>query len=128
MTSIRKDLRKALGRFGETAAAGELWKRGYEIIERNWRCRAGEIDIVARQGEDIVFVEVRTKRTGGPLSPEESVNAVKQEKLAQLAELYLESHPDLANKPYRIDVAAVEVGRSGLVERINVIENAVEGF
>jgi len=130
MTSLKKDLRKAMGHFGEVAAAGELRRRGYQIIEQNWRCQAGELDIVATEGGDLVFVEVRTKRTGGPLTPEESVNSAKQERLAILAETYLQSHPDLAERfpSYRIDVVAVEISYSGHIDRITIIPNAVEGW
>lgn len=117
--------RQKLGRFGEKVAAGYLRKHGYRILKTNYRCPAGEIDIIARKGEYLVFVEVRTKRNSELGSPEESISQIKKEKLAALAELYIQSHESCQSMPWRIDVVAVEVKQNGQVSRVELIENAV---
>ncbi len=100
------------GRQGEDVAAGYLVQAGYEILARNWRCPLGELDIVAREGDTLVFVEVRSRRTAGFGAPEESVGFVKQQKLSRLAAYYLNRH-GLSNIPARFDVAAVKILPSG---------------
>lgn len=79
----------ARGRDGERRAAAYLEARGYRIVETNFRCRAGEIDIVARHGGDLVFVEVRTRADGRRGSALETVNARKRARIARVAEAYL---------------------------------------
>lgn len=79
----------ARGRAGELRAVAFLEGRGYRIVERNFRCRAGEVDIVARQGGDLVFVEVRTRADGQRGSAVETVNARKQARVARVAQAYI---------------------------------------
>lgn len=116
--------RGEVGAMGEKLAADLLRGRGFEIVETNFRCRQGEIDLIARHGECLVFVEVRTKRGRSFGSPEESVTPAKQEKLIALAETYVQS---LNRTPssWRIDVVAVELTENGGVRRLDHIENAV---
>lgn len=118
--------RRGLGNFGETAAAAYLSKQGYKIIARQWRCSAGELDLVAWQGEQLVFVEVRTRRgtTSGP--PEESITTAKQLRLITLAYTYLQTHTLDEDTPWRIDVIALEIDSAGRINRLNHIINAVE--
>jgi len=118
------DNRKQLGDFGERAARGYLQKRGYEIMESNFRCPVGEIDIVARDKDGLVFVEVRTRRGTRFGTPEESITPAKKAKLIELAESYIQQHEGL-DLSWRIDVVAIEVGRGGEISRIELIENAV---
>lgn len=77
------------GRAGERRAVAFLEERGYRIVETNFRCRAGEIDIVAREGGDLVFVEVRTRADGRRGSAAETVDAKKRARVARVAEAYL---------------------------------------
>ena len=119
------DRRRALGRAGETLAARELQRRGYRILARNWRCSIGEIDLVAEQGEVLVFVEVRTRRGSQHGTPQESITPAKQAKLIELAQTYLQEN-EIDDRDWRIDVAAVELSPRGKLLRIDVIENAVE--
>ena len=116
--------RKEVGVTGEKLAVDYLSGLGYEVLQRNFRCRQGEIDIIARQNECLVFVEVRTKRGREFGTPEESVTASKKEKLIALAEAYLQT---LVSPPlsWRIDVVAVELAPDGAVSRLEHIENAV---
>jgi putative endonuclease len=116
--------RGEVGALGEKLAADLLRGRGYEIVETNFRCRQGEIDLIARQGECLVFVEVRTKRGRSFGSPEESVTPAKKEKLIALAETYVQSL-DRTPPSWRIDVVAVELAENGRVRRLDHIENAV---
>lgn len=116
--------RKALGALGEKRAAEFLKKRGHRILETNFRCREGELDIISRDGDCLVFVEVRTKSGADFGSPEESVTRAKREKLVSVALAYLQTHRNLPES-WRFDVVAVEVGREGQTTRIEVIENAL---
>jgi putative endonuclease len=116
----------SLGRWGEDVAARHLTALGYEIVARNWRCEAGEVDIVARDGETWVFVEVRTRRGRRFGTPEESITGAKQARLIEVAGAYLAEH-DLGDVDWRVDVVAIELGPDGLW-RVDVIKNAVTGW
>jgi putative endonuclease len=116
--------RKALGDMGERWAREYLQNHGYRIRETNFRCRKGEVDIVAQEGDCLVFVEVRTRSGPGFGTPEESVTAAKQHRLAAVALSYLQSHRGLP-PDWRIDVVAIEADRDGQVARTTLIRNAV---
>jgi putative endonuclease len=119
--------RRRLGQRGEQLAADRLAGLGYEIVERNYRCPAGEIDLVTRREGRWVFVEVRTRRSTRFGSPEESVTRRKRAHLIASAEHYLQAHGAL-EADWRIDAVAIVVAPAGRVERIDVIENAVSGL
>ncbi len=116
--------RKTTGNLGETLAADYLRQHGYDILARNWRCATGEIDIIARDGGTLVFVEVRTRHGARLGSPEESITPRKQAKLIALAYEYLAAM-DAPPADWRIDVVAVVLGRRNSVERITHIPFAV---
>ena len=116
--------RRELGRFGERLARDTLKKSGYRILETNFRCRRGEIDIVARQKDCLVFVEVRTKSNLDFGSPEESITAIKKQRLVSSALTYIDTHQDIPSL-WRIDVVAIEINIEGKPERIEIIEDAV---
>ena len=120
-----RDARRRLGAFGERVAAAHLEAQGYRIVERNWRCREGEVDIVAATGDCLVFVEVRTRRGEERGSALESVGPVKGARLAALAQAYCQDRPDLP-PDRRIDVVAVELTPSGRLLRVQHIENAID--
>lgn len=124
MTTNMPSKRKETGAIGEKLAADFLKKRGYKIIQRNFRCREGEIDIIAQKGEYLVFVEVRTKKNTAFGTPEESVTFSKRTKLVSLANTYLQAC-DKEPLSWRIDVVAVELTRDNRVSRLEHIENAV---
>ncbi len=116
--------RKEVGILGEKMALEFLLEKGYRLRETNFRSREGEIDIVAEQGDYLVFVEVRTRKSLHFGTPEESVTRAKQEKLIELALAYLQTHRDLP--PFwRIDVVAVELDQNEKPSRIDLIENAI---
>ncbi len=116
--------RAILGRLGEDAAARHLAATGYTLVARNWRCASGELDLVARQGDQMVFVEVRTRR-GSQTHPEASVGSIKARRLTMLAYTYLECAGLSAESAWRIDVIAVEIDFAGRVTRLEQIEYAV---
>ncbi len=116
--------RKQAGAVGERIAREYMEKLGYRIIETNFRCRDGEIDSVAEKGGQIVFVEVRTKRSTEFGTPEESITTAKREKLIQVATTYLQTYQALSQS-WRIDVVAVELGPGDVPSRVELIENAV---
>ena len=117
--------RQKLGQTGESLAARELERRGYRLLARNWRCPAGEIDLIAEQGSALVFVEVRTRRGDARGTPLESITPTKQAKLIEAAQTYLQESGD-EERDWRIDVVAVELTPRGQLLRIDVIENAIE--
>ncbi|MDZ4654575.1 MAG: YraN family protein [Coriobacteriia bacterium] len=97
-----------LGVRGETAAVEYLQRTGMTVAERNWRCATGEVDIVALDGAELVFVEVKTRRSVNAGTPEEAVSPSKQKRLARLARAYI-AHADLTSVPVRFDVIAIRV-------------------
>ncbi|MBK8540013.1 MAG: YraN family protein [Ardenticatenia bacterium] len=111
------DRRKADGARAEALAAEHLLARGWVIVARNWRLKEGEIDIVARDGPSLVFVEVRSRGSGTRSgSPEESVGAVKRRRLRLMAERFLLAHR--WDGPCRIDVVAVVLDPQGQALRL----------
>lgn len=87
-------VKDAVGRFGEQLAADYLCAAGLTILDRNWRCPDGELDIVARDGEAIVFVEVKTRSSAAFGDPAEAVTRTKANRLRKLALLWLAEHRD----------------------------------
>jgi putative endonuclease len=119
--------RAALGGRGEDAAAA--WYRGasYVVLDRNWRCAEGEIDLVARSADGgvVVFCEVKTRTSGSFGSPFEAVGAAKQRRVRKLAVLWLRSARRAAGHfdHIRFDVAAVTLATGGSLE-VEVLEDA----
>ncbi|WP_347491584.1 YraN family protein [Desulfoscipio sp. XC116] len=114
-------LRRRLGIAGENIAAAYLQKKGLQVIERNFRCRLGEIDIIARQGKYLVFVEVRARSSASCGLPEESITAAKIKKLQRLAQAYM-AIKSYKNLDVRFDVVAVYC--AGEKTTVTHIENA----
>lgn len=99
-----------LGDHGEQLAADFLTDAGLRVIDRNWRCREGELDIVAREGRALVFCEVKTRRGLGYGSPAEAVTPAKQRRIRVLAQRWLAAHDEHAPE-IRFDVVGVLVHR-----------------
>ena len=116
--------RRDTGIYGEKLARDFLERKGYRILENNYRCPHGEIDIVASDKDCLVFVEVRTKKSSNFGTPEESITQRKMEKLRATANHYLQAHDNLP-KQWRIDVVAIELGQKGNLSRIEHVEYAV---
>ncbi|MEP7198653.1 MAG: YraN family protein [Chloroflexota bacterium] len=120
----RPTTKRQLGDAGEELAVRALQARGLIIVARNYRCTAGEMDVIARDGDALVFVEVKTRRGDQFGTAAEAVNARKQQKLIDVAETYLQAK-QLDDVDWRIDVVAVEMDARGKLLRVEVIENAV---
>jgi putative endonuclease len=116
--------RRDTGIRGEKLARDFLKKRGYHVLATNYHCPHGEIDIVAKHQDFLVFIEVRTKTSLRFGSPEESITTAKKERMKVAAYYYLREHNNLP-RLWRIDVVAVELDQKGKVSRIQLIENAV---
>ncbi len=112
--------KNTFGTRGEIIATNYLINKGYTIIERNYKNKIGEIDIIAKQGQTTVFVEVKTRLSRGFGDPLEAVNYKKQQKIRNVASVYLMKMKKL-NTPCRFDVIAV-LGETD--EEIDHIENA----
>ena len=116
--------RRDTGILGEKLAKDFLKKQGYRIIETNYRCPPGEIDIIAKHKESLVFIEVRAKKSLEFGSPEESITPTKMERLRAAASHYQQAHSNLPLS-WRIDVVAVELDQKGKPSRIELIKNAI---
>ncbi|MHB8907515.1 MAG: YraN family protein [Syntrophales bacterium] len=114
---------KRTGNRGEELAAAHLAEMGYRIIERNYRSLFGEIDIVAEEGETLVFVEVKCRRSDAYGPPELAVGREKQKKISTAALQYLSEHR-LRHRPARFDVVAVKLLPGGA--QIELIRNAFD--
>ncbi|MEX0749278.1 MAG: YraN family protein [Dehalococcoidia bacterium] len=117
--------RKSLGDFGERVAAAHLEAKGYRIIERNFRVFEAEIDLVARDVDALVFVEVRTRKGGDQGMAALSVGPRKTAQLLRAVDWYVERNPDCAELPLRIDVVTVELTRDGALRSVTHYEDAV---
>ena len=117
--------RRDTGLLGEKLAKDFLTRSGYHIIETNYRTRDGEVDIVARHKNTLVFIEVRAKKSLSFGTPEESITETKMEKLRRVAEHYRQTHDNLPAS-WRIDVVAVVMDKDGRIRRLSLIQNAVE--
>ena len=115
------------GKIGENYTAALLEQRGWQVLERNYHSRYGEIDIIARDGQYIVFVEVKTRRSTGLDHPLAAVTKAKQQKLTKTALLYLAEHPEMQQLDCRFDVAGLTTDSRGNMLRMDYIENAFEG-
>jgi putative endonuclease len=119
----RVDLRRRrLGIAGEDAVAQWYEAAGYELLDRNWRCRDGELDLIVRRGVTLVFCEVKTRASTRFGAPVEAVTATKQRRLRTLAVRWLAEH-DTRRRTLRFDVASVTRGADGELV-VEVLEGA----
>lgn len=113
-----------LGLDGESIAALYLKKKKYKIVDQNYRCRLGEIDIVAFFNNTMIFCEVKTRRHKEFGEPFESITKTKQNRLRRLAEYYILSNKDLKNLNFRFDVVSILMNKKGKPSEVFHIENA----
>lgn len=117
------DATKKLGNTGENLAATFLEKHGYKILEKNFRIRAAEIDIIAQKDNTIIFVEVKTRSNIRKGTPAEAVNLHKQKKIIEAASVFLQDEKYF-DSACRFDV--IEILKAGNAFKVNHIENAFE--
>lgn len=114
---------KEIGRFGEDAAVKHLKKKGYKIAARNYSCKFGEVDIIACQGDTLIFVEVKTRRSALYGTPAEAVTYNKRQHIVNTAKYYLMQTEYDGN--VRFDVIEVYLTATGKAENVVHIENAI---
>lgn len=114
---------RLLGRWGEALAAEELRRRGFRLVEAGWRCRFGEVDLIAEEGPFLCFVEVKLRKDGRVAQAREFVDRRKQEKLRTTAQLYLAEHPTQLQP--RFDIACVEMQGTHVLS-VDYLENAFD--
>ena len=119
MDNIERDkIKKKRGRKGEDLACEFLKKSGYRILERNFRCKMGEIDVVATDGEHICFTEVKARTRTDYGMPRDAVDYRKQQKLLRCAQLYLKLHPGLSGQfSPRMDIIEILYREEGAYVR-----------
>ncbi|MFJ3055132.1 YraN family protein [Herbaspirillum sp. NPDC087042] len=115
---LRRTARQHTGDAAEDAALAHLRKQGLQLVERNFRCRGGEIDLVMRDGATVVFVEVRARASDSHGGAAASVTPAKQRRLILAAQTWLQAQPD--TPPCRFDVVALDGGR------MQWLRNAIE--
>lgn len=121
-----EDARRALGRRGEDVAAAHLSARGLTVLARNWRCREGELDLVASGGGRLVVAEVKTRSGTGYGLPAEAVTAAKASRIRRLAQRWLAEHHEAGGSGFaevRFDVVAV-LAVPGAAPRVEHYEGA----
>jgi putative endonuclease len=122
MSAVMKDMRRIrMGKLGEDLAVAYLQKSGYRILAQNYRCLYGEVDIIALDGDFIVFIEVKSRKSERFGQPQEAVGLEKQKKLSRISLHYLQQKR-LENRNARFDVMAVKLLPDGT--RIELIRNA----
>ena len=114
------------GKKGEADAVRYLQSNGYRILERNLRAKFGEIDVVARDGPALCFVEIKTRSSIRFGFPEEAVTVWKRQRLLRLASWYLQRRPGGAHSQVRFDVLSILNGPAGSPDRIRLIKGAFE--
>ena len=114
--------KKSLGRLGEELAVKQLKNNGYRILEQNFRSKFGEIDIIAQDADDLVFIEVKTRwsKSFGP--PEEAITSWKIRRIIKAGEYYKLLHPETP-EALRIDAVAVDLSSEGKIERVEILKN-----
>jgi putative endonuclease len=117
--------RSDVGAWGEAIAAKHLADKGYALRNRNWRHGHGELDLIAEHNGDIVFVEVRTRRSHNYGAPEETLTPRKRATLIATAQAYLDAH-GLNDVQWQIDVIAIDLDAHNTVVRLDHIECAIE--
>lgn len=109
---------------GEAFTAEWLRKKRYTILAMNYRCKFGELDVIAANRKELLFVEVKLRRSGGLTRAMDAVTASKQEKLLATASLWLGQNPQYAALSQSFAIAEVYVSEAGAVERFNLLKNA----
>ena len=122
---VTRTARQVLGAAGEQLARRHLEQQGYRFVTANWRRPYGELDLVMRDGDALVFVEVKTRHGERLVTAEESLTAAQARRLLLAAQSFLAERADLAGLFWRIDLVAVTLAPSGAISRLSHIVDAV---
>ena len=114
-----------IGKFGEDIAIKYLENHGYKILERNYRKPWGEIDVVAQQSDELVFVEVKTQNQGFEWRPEENVTRHKKRQLSKIINTYLKEHRVYSEIDFRVDVLGIIINDKTKIAQIEHIQNII---
>ena len=114
------------GSAGEAFVAGRLERSGYRILDRNWRVRGGELDLVTLDGETLVFVEVKVRSGGSYTAADDSLDWRQLNRLMVAAERYIQLHEEHYDRVWRVDLVAVTLSSAGTVLRCNHYQNLTE--
>jgi putative endonuclease len=117
--------RMRLGHAGEHFARSHLEALGWKFVAANWHCHSGEIDLVMRDGDELVFVEVKLRHGERAGRAEEAVSSRKARRLMAAADYFLLEHPACQDLIWRIDLLAITLDATGAVRRTSHIENAI---
>lgn len=120
------EYRRVRGQRAEALAGEYLLAQGYSLLQRNYRCRWGEIDLIAEDPGGLVFVEVRSRQSGSMLSPEETITPSKAMRVVRSSQQYL-LDTGQEDRPWRVDVIAVEYDREGRPVRVECFPDATSG-
>jgi putative endonuclease len=123
---VMRTARQELGDAGEHLARRQLEAAGYTCLAEQWRCPAGELDLVMLRSDELVFVEVKVRR-GGLMEAEQAVTPAQQRRLLATAQRFLMAHRELQELTWRIDLLAITMDREGRVTRVSHLENAIAG-
>lgn len=121
---MKSNHRQSLGRMGESIAAAHLEKHGYSIIKTNYRTPYGEIDLITKHDDVIIFVEVKTRASRSLGPPEISITPRKEEHLRSAAEYFIQMHPELIND-WRIDAISIQILADNSPPLIDHFENVI---
>jgi putative endonuclease len=110
--------RVGLGKRGEALAAGVLERHGYRLVDSNWRCARGEVDLILERAEHLYFVEVRTRRGRPYPAPEQTVTLRKRARMESVARTYLGTHGDARQMTWHLSFVAVAMDAAGRLQRI----------
>jgi putative endonuclease len=122
---VTQTARQVLGAAGEQLARRHLEKRGYRFVAANWRRPYGELDLIMRDGDVLVFVEVKTRQGDRLVTAEESLTPTQARRLLRGAQVFLAERAELANLFWRIDLVAITLTPTGTVSRLTHIVDAV---
>jgi putative endonuclease len=120
---VARKPKETIGRQAEEAVARHLWWRGYQIVERNYRTRHGEIDLIVRKGDTLAFVEVRSRAETSLVAPKDTVTPAKERRIDAAASAFMKAKR-LAGLSVRYDIAEVFTDDRGRPARIDILENA----
>jgi putative endonuclease len=122
---VTQTTRQVLGTAGEQLARRHLEQRGYRFVAANWRRPYGELDLIMRDGDVLVFVEVKTRSSERLVTAEESLTPAQARRLLRGAQYFLAEREELANLFWRIDLIAITLTPTGTVSRLTHIVDAV---